>query len=248
MGKLVSVVVPVHNCEKYIAETVKSILTQTYLDFEVIFVDDKSTDNSKSILEGFKDPRITVTGTDEESGAYAARNKGVAMARGEYIAFLDSDDIWDREKLSKTLAHMKKNDAAFVFTGYEFADENAVGTGKIVRVPEKLTYNQALPRTVIFTSTVMFDMSKLSKEDIKMPNVKSEDTATWWRILRSGITAYGLDESLVLYRRSSNTLSSNKVEAVRRIWNLYRNVEHLSLVKSCICFVGWGFGAVTRRL
>ena len=248
MGKLVSIVVPVYNCEKYIAETVKSILTQTYQDFEVIFVDDESTDSSRQILEKFGDSRIIVTGVDEESGAYAARNKGVAMAKGDYIAFLDSDDIWHKDKLAKTVAHLEKNKAAFVFTGYEFADENAVGTGRVVKVPEKLTYDKALSRTVIFTSTVMFDMSKLTKADIKMPNVKSEDTATWWQILRKGIVAYGLNENLVLYRRSGNTLSSNKVEAVRRIWNLYRKVEHLPLIKSFICFIGWGFGAVTRRL
>ena len=248
MDELVSIIVPVYNCEKFIAETVKCILTQTYQNFEAIFIDDCSTDHSKEILMGFADERIKVFDNDGAHGAYAARNKGIGLAKGRYITFLDADDIWDRQKLYLTLNHLKRNDAAFVFTGYEFADEQGLGTGKVVEVPATLNYKRALSRTVIFTSTVMFDLSKLSRDDILMPNIKSEDTATWWKILRTGIIAYGLNENLVLYRRSGGSLSANKFEAIKRIWNLYRKSEHLSIIKSCICFVGWAFGAVARRL
>ena len=143
---------------------------------------------------------------------------------------------------------MKAHGAGFVFSGYEFADEAGRGTGKVVRVPQRLCYREALKNTTIFTSTVLFDTEKIPRELIRMPLVKSEDTATWWNILRNGHTAYGLDENLVLYRRSTNTLSSNKIEAIRRIWNLYRRVEKLSLPYSMYNFVFYAARAVLRRV
>ena len=143
---------------------------------------------------------------------------------------------------------MEEQECAFCFTGYEFADENGVGVQKIVRVPNKLHYRAALKNTTIFTSTVMFDMTKISKELIQMPEVESEDTATWWKILRNGYVAYGLDEALTLYRRTMGSLSSNKVIAIKRIWNLYRNVEGLSVLKSAYCFCFYAVRAVIRRL
>ena len=115
-------------------------------------------------------------------------------------------------------------------------------------MPEKITYGEALKNTTIFTSTVMFDTFRISKDRLLMPNVKSEDTATWWKILRNGTIAYGLGESLTLYRRVGHSLSSNKIEAVRRIWNLYRRVEHLNRRESFRNFFGWGRNAVKRRV
>lgn len=246
---MISIVSPVYNAEKYISKTIDCILAQTYQDFELIMVDDGSSDQSTNIIESYTDERVRLVYNDyEKKGAFSARNKGVDVARGEYVAFIDADDLWAPEKLEKTLAFMKKNDAAFVFTAYEFGDEEGIGTGKIVHVPDVLTYKKALPRTVIFTSTVLLDVGKLSKELIHMPDIASEDTATWWNILRTGVTAYGLDENLVIYRRSSGSLSSNKMVAVKRIWNLYRKNEGLGVVKSFYYMVGWAFRAVVRRL
>ena len=111
-----------------------------------------------------------------------------------------------------------------------------------------MNYYKALSRTIIFTSTTLFDLSKLDKQLLYMPNVASEDTATWWQILRSGIVAYGLDEVTTIYRRPAKSLSSNKGKALIRIWNLYRNVEGLSLFQSAINFVGWAYRATIRRL
>jgi len=120
--------------------------------------------------------------------------------------------------------------------------------GKVVKVPETLEYKEALRNTTIFTSTVMFDTQKIDKQLLNMPDVKSEDTALWWKILRSGYKAYGLDENLVYYRRPSVSLSSNKFIAIKRIWNLYRNVEKLSLPYSCYNFCFWAVRAVLRRV
>lgn len=250
MEDLVSIVVPVYNAEKYIETTIRSILAQTVSNFEVILVNDASTDSGVEKINQIKDKRLRILHTSKESGsgAAAARNLGMEAARGRYLAFLDADDIWYPEKLEKTLKFMKQNDAAFVFTGYEFGDQDGNGTGKVVHVPGRLDYEHALSRTVIFTSTVLFDLSKLDKELIRMPQVKSEDTATWWKILKAGNIAYGLDENLVIYRRAGKSLSSNKLEAVRRIWNLYKLQEDMNLLKRIRCFIGWGFGAVYRRL
>ncbi len=163
-------------------------------------------------------------------------------------AFLDADDIWRPDKLEKELEFMEEKGAAFVFTAYEFADEEGYETNQWVAVPETLTYKEALSRTIIFTSTVMFDMTKISKEMIRMPEVPSEDTATWWKILRSGYTAYGLDKEYVVYRRPERSLSSNKLKAIKRIWNLYRNVEKLPLHTSLWNFIWWAIRAVLRRI
>lgn len=247
MNDLVSIVIPVYNAEKCISDTVASIRSQTYENWEIILVDDGSTDRSLEIMKALECENISIL-EGKGGSAALARNMGIDAAKGRFIAFLDADDLWDPDKLEKQLAFMEENDAAFSFTGYEFADEYGVSVKKIVQVPKVISYKQALKNTTIFTSTVMFDMSKLSKEDIYMPNVKSEDTATWWRVLRSGVTGYGLNEGLTLYRRSAGTLSSDKVEAIRRIWNLYRNVEKLSVPYSIWCFAFWALRAVIRRI
>ncbi|MDE6203733.1 MAG: glycosyltransferase, partial [Lachnospiraceae bacterium] len=194
------------------------------------------------------DKRIRLIAKPANEGAARARNTGIRQARGRYIAFLDADDIWMKDKLEKELAFMKEKQAAFVFTAYEFGDENAVRTGKVVHVPPELTYFQALSRTVIFTTTVLLDTDKTGRELIQMPEVKSEDTATWWKLLRNGFTAYGLDEVLAVYRRPVKSLSSNKLKAVRRIWNLYRREEKLPFLYSCYNLFFWAVRASLRRL
>lgn len=245
---MISVVIPVYNTAAVIEETIASVLSQTYKDIELILVDDGSKDDSVAIMRKYESDRVKVVENQGEKCAAAARNLGVSLANGDYITFLDADDLWLPEKLEKQLKFMQEKNAAFSFTSYEFADEQGRGLGKYVVVPDTITYEQALKNTTIFTSTVMFDMSMLTKEDIKMPHVASEDSATWWRLLRNGVKAYGLKDSLTLYRRSAGTLSSNKMVAIKRIWNLYRNVENLSLVKSAWCFCFWALRATLRRL
>ena len=163
---------------------------------------------------------------------------------------MDADDLWNKDKLKRQVEFMKNNNCVFSFTGYEFANEDGIGNGKIVTVPFKINYKQALKNTTIWTSTVMFDIKKLGgRELIKMPNVRrGQDTATWWKVLKTGIDAYGLNETLSLYRRSNNTLSSNKIKALKRTWNLYRNVEKLSIFTSVYNFCWYCLNAVKRRV
>lgn len=253
MNELVSVIVPVYNAGRVLKETISSVLRQSYRPLELLLVNDASADDSYDAAAPFlasadDAARIRWIENTGKHGACHARNLGTENASGRYICFLDADDLWDPEKLTKQTAFMERTHAAFSFTGYEFADENGKGLKKFVRVPDTLAYEEALKNTTIFTSTVMFDMTLLNKQEIRMPQIESEDTATWWRILKSGVTAYGLDESLTLYRRSRGTLSSDKRTAVRRIWRLYREAEGLSVLKSAYCFVFWAVRAVLRRL
>lgn len=248
----ISIVVPVYNAAKYIEQTVSMVQKQTYTDWELILVEDCSKDESRKVLQNLenslRDSRIRVIYKEKNEGAAKARNTGVMAATGEYLAFLDADDIWKETKLEKELAFMKQKDVAFVFTSYEFGDEQGNGTGKFVNVPDTLNYKQALSRTVIFTSTTLFDLKKLGKELVTMPVVPSEDSATWWQILRAGYTAYGFQEVTTVYRRPPKSLSSNKGKAIQRIWYLYRKVERLSLPVSIFCFIGWAVRATLRRL
>lgn len=252
MNELVSIIVPVYNAEKFIRETMDSVMAQTYSDWELLLVEDYSSDGSADTIEKYiaekAESRIRLIRQPSNQGAARARNRGVLEASGRYIAYLDADDLWAPEKLEHELSFMEEKGAAFAFTGYEFADEHGVGLGKVVRVPETLEYRQALSNTTIFTTTVMFDTCKISKELLEMPVIKSEDTALWWKVLRAGYTAYGLDENLAKYRRAGRTLSSNKLEALRRIWNLYRRAEGMSVADSAGHFCLWAVRAVRRRL
>ncbi len=248
MQEKVSVIVPVYNAANYIGQTIQSVLDQDYENWELILVENGSTDDSVAKIQAFKDERIRLIIMDGNAGAANARNEGMRQATGTYVGYVDADDLWRPDKLSRQIAFMNEKNAAFAFTGYEFGDEDAYPTGKIVRVPETLSYKQALSNTTIFTSTVLFDTRRIEKDKLYMPNVKSEDSALWFQILRGGVTAYGLDENLVIYRRPANSLSSNKLEAMRRIWNLYRKQEKLNIFYSMYLFIGWAFRAVKRRV
>lgn len=248
MEDLISIVVPVYNAGKYIEKTIQMVREQTDTNWELILVDDCSADDSVKKIEPFLSEKIRLIRKEKNEGAAEARNTGLDNMKGRYLAFLDADDVWMREKLERELAFMKEKNCAFCFTSYEYGDENAKGTGKVVKVPETLTFRQALPRTVIFTTTVLVDTSKIDKNLLRMPKVPSEDTATWWQILKAGYTAYGLNENLAIYRRPGKSLSSNKFVAIKRIWFLYRRQAGLSVLMSAYYFVMWAFLAVWRRI
>lgn len=250
---MTSIIIPVHNASSTIRQTAKSVQAQTDTEWELIFVDDASTDDSAEVIRTIMQnttQMMSLIELEDGGSAARARNAGIEAAMGRYIAFLDADDLWMPEKLARTLAFMKEENAAFAFTSYAFGDADAKPTGKEVHVPDTLTFKKALSRTVIFTSTVVFDTQQIAKKWIKMPEIESEDTATWWRILRKGVTAYGLDEVLTIYRRAGNSLSSNKITALRRIWNLYRNpgVADLNVFSAAVNFVGWAVRATLRRI
>lgn len=248
---MVSIIVPVYNAEKFITDTVKTVIDQTYENWELLLVDDCSADKSLKIIKEYqqKDKRIKLFSNSKNSGAAVSRNKGIEESRGRYIAFLDADDLWEPKKLEKQVSFMQEQDCEFSFTGYEFADSVGKPNGKKVSVPSTLNYRQALKNTTIWTSTVMLDISKLSKQEVSMPNVKrGQDTATWWKILKMIDHAHGINEVLSYYRRTDESLSANKLTALKRTWNLYRNVEKLGILVSAYNFCWYVLNAVKRRV
>jgi teichuronic acid biosynthesis glycosyltransferase TuaG len=249
--ELVSIIVPVYNAEKFIASMVTSVIEQTYTDWELILVDDKSDDRSLAIIDILRkrDDRIKLITMAVNSGAGASRNIGTGAARGRYIAFLDADDIWAPTKLDVQLSFMRKYKHAFTYTGYEFADAEGISTKKRVHVPHKISYPQALKNHIIWTSTVMIDLHQVDKKVVLMPDIRrGQDAATWWKVLRTVGYAYGIDSPLSYYRRTSASLSANKLVAIKRTWYLFTKVEKLGYVKSSYNFVYYSFNAVRKRI
>ncbi|PID31645.1 glycosyl transferase [Candidatus Saccharibacteria bacterium] len=247
----VSIVTPVHNAAEFIADTIVSVQAQTYVDWELLLIDDCSTDESVEIIRSYQsaDPRIKLLHLEQNEGAAVARNKGTEQAHGRYLAFLDADDVWLPAKLETQVAFMQKNTHAFTYTGYEFADANAQPNGNVVAVPTSITYKQALKNHIIWTSTVMLDLEQVDRAVAYMPNVRrGQDAATWWQILRAVGTAYGINRPLAYYRRTHTSLSANKLKAAKRTWYLLRHVEELPIGYCVQNFLWYGYNAVRKRL
>lgn len=244
---LVSVITPAYNSENYISESIESVLSQTYENWELIIVDDKSTDKTKDIIEHYvhNDSRISLIELQENSGAAVARNTALESAKGRYIAFLDSDDRWKNNKLEKQIEFLKRNGYGFTFTGYEYILDSNNPTQKIFRVPSKLNYSQALKNTVIGCLTVVVDKSIIG--DFRMPLVRrGQDYLTWLMLLEKGNIAYGLDESLAEYRKVKGSLSYSKIKAIRRQWYNYRKIIKLPLLKCCYYYFFYAFNNVKK--
>lgn len=245
---LVSIITPAFNCAEYIGECIESVLNQTYQNWEMIIVNDKSTDNTQSIVESYekKDPRIKLFNQDKNAGAAAARNKALELSRGRFIAFLDSDDAWKPHKLERQLEFMLENKYGFTFTAYEIMSDKPLDRKKIFRTPEKINYNQYLRNTIIGNLTVIMDKEILG--DIRVEEGYLEDVLTWMKYLRQGHIAYGLDENLAMYRVAKNSVSSNKFKNARRYFWCLREKQRLPLIKSIYCQIGYMFNAMKKRL
>ena len=248
--ELVSIITPVYNCEKLIKKTIECVLNQTYQNWEMLLVDDCSTDNSVKIIKEYakNDKRIKYIKLKENSGAAIARNVALENSKGRFIAYLDSDDLWKSEKLEKQVKFMLKNNYAFTCTDYEKIDENDKFL-KTIRIPEKVNYNLFLRNTIIQTVGVMVDTKITGKELLVMPNIRRrQDAATWAQLLKAGFDCYEVPESLSYYRVVKNSLSSNKFKAIKTNWYWYRKIEKLSFLKTCYCFMGYAFNAVKKRI
>lgn len=248
---LISIVVPIYNAEKYLAETILSIQEQTYTNWELILVDDCSTDGTTEIVNKYikTDNRIRAIRNKENKGSAFSRNIGITNAQGNFLCFQDADDLWDKNKLELQLKFMKTTGCAFSYTSYKFVNKDGMPTGRKVIAKKEITYKEALRNNIISTITVMFDLTKMDKKLIKMPDLMYvEDTATWWKILRNGYTAYGIDDVFSYYRRTKKSQSSNKVRTLKRLWNLYRKVEKLDLISSSYYFVLKNVHAIWRRI
>lgn len=251
MNDLVSIITPVYNCEKLIEKTINCVKNQTYTKWEWIMVDDCSSDASEEIIKKYclKDDRIKYIKLKENSGAAIARNTALDASNGRFIAYLDADDLWKKEKLENQVKFMIENEIAFSCTDYEKIDETGKSLNKIVKMPRVVTYKKYLSNTIIQTVGVMVDVSITGRKVLHMPNIRRrQDAATWCQLLKAGFNCYGVPQVLSYYRVVTNSLSSNKFKAAKGTWFLYRKIEKLSLIKACFCFVGYAINAVKKRI
>ncbi|OCL99253.1 putative teichuronic acid biosynthesis glycosyltransferase TuaG [Aliarcobacter thereius] len=246
INNLVSIITPSYNSEKFISKTIDSVISQTYENWEMIIVDDVSPDNVNEIIEEYikKDSRIKLIKLEKNSGAAFARNRAIEEAKGRFIAFLDADDCWKKDKLEIQINFMIKNDYAFTYTAYEKIDENGNFLGNM-GVPQKVSYSNLLKTCVIGCLTSVYDVQKLGK--VYMPtNTKREDFATWLSILKKIDFAYGIKENLSQYRVYENQSSGKKAKMAKENWKLYREIEKLNLLKACYYFSHYAVRGVLR--
>lgn len=244
---IVSIIVPAYNSECYIGRTIESVISQTYKFWEMIIVDDCSSDKTAEVILSYslKDKRIKYSRLEVNSGAAVARNVAMSMATGQYIAFLDSDDVWLPDKLSAQIQFMQENNYKFTCTDYEQIDETGRCLGKIIHCREKADYNRVLLDCPIGNSTVMYDVTQMGKFEV--PNIrKRNDDALWLKMLKSEKFIYGLNQVLVQYRVRHDSISANKFQLIKYHWVLYRKIEHLNIMRSIFYILHWGVIKILR--
>ncbi len=247
MNDLVSIITPSYNTARFIAETINSALAQTYTNWEMIIVDDCSTDDTKAVVDSYieKDPRIRYHCLETNSGAAVARTKAMELAQGEYMAFCDSDDLWMRSKLEKQLAFMQEKGYAFTCTAYEQMDEEGNSLDRVIKTVDKTDYNRLLLDCPVGNSTVMYNVGVMGK--FQVPNIrKRNDDALWLQMLKKEKYIRGMPDVLMRYRIRTNSISSNKLKVIKYHWILYREIEHLNVFRSAFHIFWWCFLKVFR--
>ena len=239
---LVSIIMPTYNCGRFITETIESIQAQTYENWEIEIVDDCSKDDTKEIVEALiaKDPRIHYHCLETNSGAAVVRTEAMKLARGEYMAFCDSDDLWMPDKLERQLAFMNENGYAFSCTAYEQIDEESNSLDRVIKTVKKTDYNRLLLDCPVGNSSVMYNVGMMGKFEV--PNIrKRNDDALWLTMLKKEKYIWGMPDVLMRYRIRKNSISSNKLSVVKYHWILYREIEHLSVLRSLFHIGFWCF-------
>jgi glycosyltransferase involved in cell wall biosynthesis len=243
---LISIVTPVYNSSHYIKETIASVLEQTYSYWEMIIIDDFSDDESRNIIEDYvkKDKRIKALYNEKNIGTAQSRNRGIKLSKGKYIAFLDSDDTWLPKKLERQLKLMKEKNIPMSYVAYYTMDHKNTITA-FHPVEEQVSYTKLLKNpSMIGTLTMIYDTEKLGKFYFK--NIGHEDYIVKLKILKKIDFAVGINEPLAKYRIHNNSLSSNKIHAAKWVWNIYRDIEKLSLIKSLFYFLHYIYYSFTK--
>ena len=231
---LVSVIMPVYNDTMYIRDAVQSVLRQTYPSWELWIVDDASTMDVRSeVADLLTDKRIHFLRLSENRTAAGARNAGIRAARGRYLAFLDSDDLWLPKKLEKQIRFMKEKAASVSFTSYRRFQGEVKNVGRVVEALPYVDYARLLRGNPIGCLTVMADQWRCP--EIEMPLMRHEDYITWLTIAKQGVSLYGLAEDLARYRVSNTSLSGNKFKSLWWTWKVYRKSQGLSFFRSLLC-------------
>ncbi|MDE5886419.1 MAG: glycosyltransferase [Muribaculaceae bacterium] len=246
-NNLVSIITPTYNCGPYIKTTIESVLSQTYKDWELIIIDDCSTDNTKAIINKINDHRIQYHCLEKKSGAAVARNFGLNKAKGRWIAFLDSDDLWSKEKLEKQINFMIKGNYHFSYTNYEEMDENGKPLGTTVSGPSCITKIKMFAYCWPGCLTVIYDQKYIGKiqiNDIK----KNNDYALWLKICRKA-PCYLLNESLAQYRRRTGSISNHsKLHLIKWHYKLFRDNENLNPFSASLLTLNNLFWGIIKKI
>lgn len=231
---LISIIMPAYNAEKYIDESIMSVINQTWKNWELLIIDDCSTDSTKKIINKYTslDTRIRLLSNTNNQGVSYTRNKGIQESHGNWVAFLDSDDLWTPDKLSMQVDLINKTNALFTFTGSAFIDENGMALKYTLSVPDQIGYEELLKQNLISCSSVLISKPLLLSHPMIEGNIH-EDFFTWLTILRDeNINAYGVSSPALIYRIHSSSKSAKKWKAAIMNWKVYRKIG-LSLVMCC---------------
>ncbi|TNI18545.1 glycosyltransferase family 2 protein [Aeromonas salmonicida] len=242
---LVSIVMPSYNSEKTISAAINSIVAQDYPYWELLITDDNSSDNTIAILKDFEaqDPRINVVCNDTNSGAGFSRNHSIRRSKGKYIAFLDSDDLWNPDKLKVQISFMEEKNYSFTFSSYQmFSNE---GEGKVVHAPASVTYNELLYGNVIGCLTAVYNAEILGRQEMPLIR-KRQDMGLWLALLKKCEKAYGLPDVLARYRTDSG-MTQNKLHVAKYQWEFYRTVVQLNLLKSSWYFFWYALNGFLKH-
>ena len=245
--ELVSVIIPTYNSEMFIKRTVYSVLNQTYKNLEVILIDDCSQDNTRDVIKMISkyDNRIRYFFQEKNQGAAVARNIGIRKARGRYLSFLDSDDLWLPEKLYKQVQVLKAGHP-FVYCAYDFINENEKLLGGKCRIKSEVTYKDELTKTFISTPTVIYDKEFFG--NVQMPLRRTGQDYAFWLLLLSKANAYGIDEALVHIMRREGSLSKNKLQSLIDVYEVQTNFEKIGRLKAGINTFRYFIYALAKRL
>lgn len=241
---LVSVVMPAYNCEKFISTAIESVLRQQ-VSLELIVINDNSTDRTEEQIQSFRqDERLIYICNESNQGVAASRNKGIQMAKGKYIAFLDADDYWTEDKLIKQISLMEKKNAVLSSTARELMDENGNLTGKTIGIKEEIRYKDLLKGNVLNTSGTMV-LTSVAKQYPMVQDYLHEDYIAWLSILKQYGKAYGINEPLLKYRVMKGTKSGNKLKSAKMTYGVYRYIG-LGRVRAFYYFCFYAINGVVK--
>ena len=246
---LVTIITPAYNCQNHIGETMKSVIEQTYENWEHLVIDDCSKDETRQmiLLYAQMDLRIKPIFMDSNAGVAHARNTGILMAQGKYIAFLDGDDLWKRDKLAKQIGFMEQNHYRFTYSDYDTIDGQGNYIKSIRPKKSRIDYKELLYSNQIACLTVIIDSSVMKKA--LMPRIGHEDFATWLNILKTQVDfAYKYDGVLASYRKLKGSLSANKLKALTWTWHIYRSNQNMGILNSLVHITGFIGAAIIKYM
>ena len=244
---LVSIVMPAYNSEAYIGASISSVIAQTLSSWELLIIDDCSTDDTRSVAEHFaeKDERIILIELEKNVGTANARNRGLSRAKGRYVAFLDSDDLWEPVKLEVQCKLAEETGAEIVYSSYDFIDEEGRSLERVFRAPSSITFDYMLGENAIGCSSCLV-LSSILGENPFSTKFWHEDYLLWMLLLRDGCTAMGCSDVLMHYRQMRGSRSSNKIGSACRRWEIYRKGIGLSWTKSILAFAKYAISGLRK--